>query len=235
MASHLTTRVTRYAISLAALASVVAATGCAHWKHSARPCDVCCSTAVGHGVPLAAEDYGYELDSGEPVEFDAPSGALPERFEEVTPIELAPAEGELEVQTPAVEEPAVAEPPIGVPVQGASMELTADQPLDAAVHEAPIGDTCCELPGDACQCAAEAPCGRTWIRCPGCLAGGIGPLLHRLAPPPPGQRYVPPLPPKFLPVPTQPTLSPARPDAPERWPGDIEVGYRAELTSPGRD
>ena len=43
------------------------------------------------------------------------------------------------------------------------------------------------------------------------------------------------MPPKFLPVPTQPTLAPARPDAPEPWRGDVEMSFRPQLTFPARD
>jgi hypothetical protein len=48
-------------------------------------------------------------------------------------------------------------------------------------------------------------------------------------------RYQPLLPPKFLPVPTQPVLSPARPDAPDPWRGDVEFGWHGRVTFPGRD
>jgi hypothetical protein len=43
------------------------------------------------------------------------------------------------------------------------------------------------------------------------------------------------MPPKFLPVPTEPTASPARPDAPEPWRGDVEVTYGNDVVFPGRD
>jgi hypothetical protein len=43
------------------------------------------------------------------------------------------------------------------------------------------------------------------------------------------------MPPKFLPVPTETVLSPARPDAPEPERGDVEMGYRRQITFPGHD
>jgi len=36
-------------------------------------------------------------------------------------------------------------------------------------------------------------------------------------------------------VPTQPVLSPARPDAPDPWRGDVELGWRPQVTFPARD
>jgi hypothetical protein len=52
---------------------------------------------------------------------------------------------------------------------------------------------------------------------------------------PPPIRYQPEMPPKFLPVPTTPTLSPVRPDAPEAFRGEVETSYDPRLTSPGRN
>jgi hypothetical protein len=84
--------------------------------------------------------------------------------------------------------------------------------------------------GDGCgECGA----------CGNCLAG-LGPcekckLCQRPQPGPPPATLRPVLPPKFLPVPIQPVLSPARPDAPEPTRGDVEVAYRNQLSVPGRD
>jgi hypothetical protein len=60
-------------------------------------------------------------------------------------------------------------------------------------------------------------------------------LCQRPQPGPPPATLRPVLPPKFLPVPIQPVLSPARPDAPEPSRGDVEAAYRNQLTVPGRD
>jgi hypothetical protein len=74
--------------------------------------------------------------------------------------------------------------------------------------------------------------------CPDCCMIPFGmecPLADKPKPGPPPACLRPPMPPKFLPVPTEPVLSPVRPDAPEPRRGDIEVGYRPQLTSPGHD
>jgi hypothetical protein len=94
-------------------------------------------------------------------------------------------------------------------------------------------ETCdgCESTGKACPLCPLEACGK----CAACLGGHRCKLFTRPQPGPPPVNYVPALPPKFLPVPTQPTLSPARPDAPESWRGDLEFGWRSEITSPGRD
>ncbi|HYO24504.1 MAG TPA: hypothetical protein VEQ85_06095 [Lacipirellulaceae bacterium] len=100
------------------------------------------------------------------------------------------------------------------------------------------GDACCSgTPGVSCS---DCPLGQASAACHCCLAGRRCPILdHKMLkrpqPGPPPVSYVPPMPPKFLPVPTRPTLSPARPDAPDAWRGDVEVGFRRELRSPGRD
>jgi hypothetical protein len=109
----------------------------------------------------------------------------------------------------------------------------------AAVAPA-VFDRCCDAceSGEGCEstcgacplCPLEA-CGR----CAACLRGHRCKLFTRPQPGPPPVNYVPALPPKFLPVPTQPTLSPARPEAPDAWRGDLEFGWRNEITSPGRD
>jgi hypothetical protein len=95
-------------------------------------------------------------------------------------------------------------------------------------------DTCesgeeCESTGQACPLCPLEACGK----CAACLKGHRCKFFTRPAPGPPPATYVPALPPKFLPVPTQPTLSPARPDAPDAWRGDLEFGWRTQITSPG--
>jgi hypothetical protein len=83
----------------------------------------------------------------------------------------------------------------------------------------------------ACGEACGEPCGE----CKVCPLGKCDHLCQRPNPGPPPATLRPCLPPKFLPVPTQPVLSPARPDAPEPARGDVEVSYRNQLVTPGRD
>jgi hypothetical protein len=59
--------------------------------------------------------------------------------------------------------------------------------------------------------------------------------LQKPPPGPPPATLRPAMPPKFLPVPTETVLSPARPDAPEPERGDVEIGYRSQITFPGHD
>jgi hypothetical protein len=100
------------------------------------------------------------------------------------------------------------------------------------------GDGCCSC--GECVSAASAPCSladggvAAHCNCAACLIGRCE-LCERPTPGPPPARLQPALPPKFLPVPTRPILSPARPEAPEPSRGDVEAGYRRELTFPGRD
>jgi hypothetical protein len=98
----------------------------------------------------------------------------------------------------------------------------------SACHDGCCGHstTCAVVP---CPLATACGC------CAGCLGGGDCKLFTRPDPGPPPMRYYPPMPPKFLPVPTQPVLSPARMDAPYPWRGDVEVGFRPTVTFPARD
>lgn len=52
---------------------------------------------------------------------------------------------------------------------------------------------------------------------------------------PPPVTLRPEMPPKFLPVPTKPILSPVRPDAPDLQRGDVEFDYRRQVSFPARD
>ncbi len=96
--------------------------------------------------------------------------------------------------------------------------------------------------GQSCpRCYEPAPCARCGpdcYPCPDCRLAPFGfdaPLLQKPWPGPPPVRLRPAMPPKFLPVPTEPTLSPVPADAPEPERGDVEVGYGNQLTFPGRD
>ncbi len=95
--------------------------------------------------------------------------------------------------------------------------------------------TCPLCPLAACDAGADCmdSCCLNNGKC--CLTSGECCLRSLFAPGPPPARYIPPMPPKFLPVPTQPIMSPARPDAPDYRRGDVEVGFRDQWTSPGRD
>ena len=69
------------------------------------------------------------------------------------------------------------------------------------------------------------------------MVRGVRRGIERPEPGPPPVSYQPILPPKFLPVPTETVVPPARPDAPDFRRGDVESHYgnRVMLTFPGRD
>lgn len=69
----------------------------------------------------------------------------------------------------------------------------------------------------------------------GCERLGMAYRRCKPSPGPPPVTMRPELPPKFLPVPTQPVLSPVRPDAPDPMRGDVEFDYRKEVQFPARD
>jgi hypothetical protein len=122
--------------------------------------------------------------------------------------------------------------PLAAP-ENSLAEPLPKKPVVAAVHQQPC-DGCCEdgseLAGPTCPLGGRCEfCANRLVQ--GCREK----LFTRPEPGPPPIRYRPPLPPKFLPVPTQPTLSPARPDAPEPWRGDVEMSFRPQLTFPARD
>jgi hypothetical protein len=111
-------------------------------------------------------------------------------------------------------------------------DAAAVTPTDPACNDVCCGDGCdgsCDSCRSCCLLAAADRCGRCGF-CQHCRK-----MFTRPEPGPPPIRYRPALPPKFLPVPTQPTLAPARPDAPEAWRGDVEVGFRPQLTFPAGD
>jgi hypothetical protein len=114
-------------------------------------------------------------------------------------------------------------------------EIAAALPVQGPQHSATCDDVCCQAEVDGPldgPCPILGACGS----CPACLAGRrCAKLFTRPEPGPPPIRYRPAMPPKFLPVPTQPVLSPARPDAPDPRRGNIEFSWRPELIFPGDD
>jgi hypothetical protein len=146
--------------------------------------------------------------------------------------------GELEVAARRTRPPAGRKP---AAVRLAAAEEFAVEPTPEPEPEPPRPAPQAPVCGDACS---AAPCGCGGVPCP--ILGGCGQCaacLARLrgrlvAGPGSGPRrvgYHPELPPKFLPVPTQPVMSPARPDAPDPWRGDLEFSWRPRITVPGDD
>ena len=134
-------------------------------------------------------------------------------------------------------------PPVADAVISSRPQARRGAVMQASVIDAaPSSDGCSDACGDlhdgsctgqaaTCQVCPLPACGA----CADCMGGRKCCLDVLFEPGPPPVRYVPPMPPKFLPVPTQPTLSPARPDAPDFRRGDVEIGYRSQMTFPGRD
>lgn len=88
-----------------------------------------------------------------------------------------------------------------------------------------------------CICP-RATCGPDCYPCRECRLAPFGLIGSRWTKPEPGPppiTYRPEMPAKFLTVPTHPVVSPVRPEAPEPQRGNVEVGYRKELTIPARD
>jgi hypothetical protein len=196
----------------------------------------CCAVASGCAPLQRADSLVRTLDRKITAACDGVEASVVEQASYDVPATAAESEADAEpLPAPAL---TTAQSPRAV--------ATADLPveeypaMDAAPFtpaDAPCGDVCCgdvcdgSCEGDAscCLLAAADECGRCSV-CQHCRK-----LFSRPEPGPPPIRYRPALPPKFLPVPTQPTLSPARPDAPEQWRGDVEVGFRPQLTFPARD
>jgi hypothetical protein len=87
------------------------------------------------------------------------------------------------------------------------------------------------------QCP-RSTCGPDCMNCRECGViplGLAGPLIEKPQPGPAPTSFRPQMPPKFLAVPTHAVVSPVRPEAPEPDRGNVEVGFRQELTIPGRD
>ena len=81
-------------------------------------------------------------------------------------------------------------------------------------------------------------CGPECTTCRTCwfLPFGIGDkLCEKPTPGPAPMTMRVPMPPKFLPVPTEDVLSPVRPDAPEPQRGNVDMGWRPQMTVSGHD
>jgi hypothetical protein len=88
------------------------------------------------------------------------------------------------------------------------------------------------------RCPGPQVCGPDCVNCRECCLmplGFVDKACTKPTPGPPPASIRPPMPPKFLEVPVHPVVSPVRPEAPDAVRGDVEVGYRRELTVPGND
>ncbi|MCC6494581.1 MAG: hypothetical protein IT424_16340 [Pirellulales bacterium] len=93
-------------------------------------------------------------------------------------------------------------------------------------------------PAPAPRCGGECyPCRECFLAPFGLGCERLGMLCGRCKPAagPPPATLRPELPPKFLPVPTAPILSPAPPDAPDPQRGDVELDYRRQVIFPAHD
>jgi hypothetical protein len=101
---------------------------------------------------------------------------------------------------------------------------------------------CSRCFGEGCSiCDRLVPpvtCGPECTECRSCwlLPFGIGDKFReKPTPGPPPMTIRPPMPPKFLPVPTEDVMSPVRPDAPEPQRGNVDMGWRPQMTVSGHD
>jgi hypothetical protein len=195
-------------VLLLCLLAASSAAGCAPWRGAGSGIMERVASAFGEQSPEAlAAQRAQRAESVKLVARQAP----PPQGDDAEPAPYASTSG---VKQAAATEPAAVTPAV------------FDRCCDACESCEGCESTCRTCP----LCPLEA-CGR----CAACLRGHRCKLFTRPQPGPPPVNYVPALPPKFLPVPTQPTLSPARPEAPDAWRGDLEFGWRSEITSPGRD
>jgi len=182
-----------------------------------------------------------------PRELDIASPPRPSRrvaSKSMTPVQQVAAAEALEAAAPMPEAEPIENAPSPVapaePVEApAEPRIAADATAQTANsddnHAAACDDVCCQ-PGFTCPFDRPCPILGACRGCPACLAGRrCAKLFTRPEPGPPPIRYRPAMPPKFLPVPTQPVLSPARPEAPDPWRGDVEFSWRPEVWFPGRD
>ena len=145
---------------------------------------------------------------------------------ELTEKDAAQAEVQPEVGADEFADGADVEPALHVDPAAAVMPCDADCGAAVSCEVDCPAAACCEAP-----CPLLGACGR----CRDCLAGRTCKLFSRPEPGPPPVRYRPLLPPRFLPVPTEHVVSPARPEAPDPWRGDVELGWRPQVTFPGHD
>jgi hypothetical protein len=198
-------------VLLMCLLAASSAVGCAPWRGSGSAFMERIASTLGEQSPEAVAEQRAER---------------PEPVKQVA----RPAS-----PTPRGDDTASAPPSSAGRVARASATARAPAVVTPAVFDRCCSscETCdgCESTGKACPLCPLEACGK----CAACLRGRRCKFFTRPQPGPPPVNYVPALPPKFLPVPTQPTLSPARPDAPDSWRGDLEFGWRNEITSPGHD
>ncbi len=119
--------------------------------------------------------------------------------------------------------------------------------MASATYQGELADDvmcCSRCFGEGCgfcdRLVRPATCGPECTDCESCrwLPFGLGDKwFHRQKPTagPPTATFRPPMPPKFLPVPTEPVLSPVRPDAPEPQRGNVDTGWRPQMTISGHD
>lgn len=216
--------------------------GCAQWQHDSdrfaasawdRPLFARIASALGEQAP-AADSPASGSRGPKTVQVASlrePAGRSARRRDE-SPIRQAVAAEPLDMAPPTSDADPIETAPSALPKDSDS---AAAAPGKAVERAAACDDVCChaELDGPLDgPCPILGACGG----CPACLAGRrCAKLFTRPEPGPPPIRHRPAMPPKFLPVPTQPVLSPARPDAPDPRRGNIEFGWGPEIMFPGDD
>jgi hypothetical protein len=225
--------------SFLCVATLAIASGCAQWQQDPD------SVAASFDQRLLAKCASILGDQPMPASQPARRPPTP-RILDVAQAKPAPrpAPRQPRVRAAAAEVPvadpaplAVAKPIVEAPRISETVPAVRT-PLPPATHATAddYTDTCCSA-GLGEPHAFNCPLLNRCRTCPACLLGQrcVRQLFTRPEPGPPPIRYQPDLPPKFLPVPTQPVLSPARPDAPDSWRGDVEMGWSPRVTFPGND
>lgn len=236
------------------LTALTAATGCAQWQQSPDALASSFDESVLARLESVLGEEPPSVIAGRrrprpPQVLDfAETDQRSERQQRTTIVRRvaaeAPASDAIAQEPPLADSNLASEPlPAAWPAAPVS---SSDEPVDpapdhstAASTPRPCDDAYCDSTCQTCPVLAFDPtcpvinaCGR----CRACLAGHrCTRLFTRPEPGPAPIRYRPLLPPKFLPVPTQPVLSPARPDAPDPWRGDVELGWRSQVIFPARD
>jgi hypothetical protein len=134
------------------------------------------------------------------------------------------------------------------PRTGSDCEACRNRPLRniaCGIYHGTLADEviCCNAgclsqTGNGCEGPVSPRCGPDCQGCQECCLTPLGLFDSWCKKPqagPPPETLQPAMPPKFLPVPVEPTVSPVRADAPEQERGDIEVGWRPELRNPSRN